>query len=421
MSVRRTLCALLSVVIGPSAVAGAALAETDLGPITLDDLNREAFQGHGVPDAEPGSEPWNARIHRLLEDCALQQILLHEAEARGALEDPRLQAELSLSAEDYLAHVAQTRMIPPVGLPALEAVEARAASLEGTAESPMRVAWRFMLFAAPAGASPERVAEAQRRAHRATEALAAGASFEAVARELADPPTVGVPGGLIGPVALSERLLPEVAQALRTLPVGEPSGVIATANGPMIFLVESREAAGAEERRRMLRDRARRELIEEAMTQRRRDFFEGLRAQHPVEIPPAPEPDQPDATPVLSVGDRTLTLGDLRRRAQLERDPDAALTALLATAERERLAEQLLLLQALEEAGLAAGPEVQEGLEYRRRHLIAQHMMSLLAEETGQSTRALRRQLLEAHGFRTLVEGGDLEWTQGDRLRLREP
>ncbi len=101
-----TALLLLSAVVSlpPGARAAEVLATTDLGPITLNDLQHEVDLGVGLPEGSLG-EADQQTLPRLLRRAARLRVLSELARQRGLTASPLISAEISLHQTDALSRL----------------------------------------------------------------------------------------------------------------------------------------------------------------------------------------------------------------------------------------------------------------------------------------------------------------------------
>jgi PPIC-type PPIASE domain len=363
---------LIAVIAGGLGCAGAArqtaLAETDIGPITFDDLEYQLRHWMDLPEGEMETPSDWRQIPRILRRCAYEQILFHIAEERGLLEDPVLGELLVVNDERILSGHAERTLIHLPSYPTREEMWGEVHRRREENRLPPQVSWRFML-----------VADAE-RAHEAIEALDAGEEFQGVARRLGSPVAAGEPGDLVGPTELEGNLFAEVEQALLNLPPGEVSEPIETPAGTLLLLVEEREI----ERFRSDSDLMLNFSV--PMADRRREEYRAqllpeLAEKHGVEIHEPLTDEMPDDTPALTVGDRTLTLGQLRLRAASTVDPETALAWWMTPMGRVSLVGDQLLICELDVTGVTSSPEMRQRLALSRHSLTLEQIERLFHAE----------------------------------------
>jgi hypothetical protein len=307
----------------------------------------------------------------MIEQAAYEIVLLQEAEAMGLRGSPTHRAYVARMRErELLAHAQETLIDGPTRPTFEELRDYLRANVDRERFAnplPPTATWRFMHFAVASDASEEVREAAWERAQEAREAVLAGEEFMAVAERLATPPAAGRAGHLMGPLEFQGRIFPEVEEVLLSAPLGEVTDLIDTPLGPMLFLVEGRELERYPEEIAVLSDLAQ-GLVQERRLASEEQIWTGIRERHPVEILPPSSLDLPDETPVLTVGEHSVTLGDLRLRSHLSADPALELARLTTPQALASMIDDHLLLAEMESRGLFDDPEFQEQLNLRLRH-----------------------------------------------------
>lgn len=343
------------------------MAETDLGPVTLNQL-RDYLVNFG--DLRNGAlttrEDWDL-IPQLLRETAAQQILLHLAEERGIISDPQVQTELELIEEKVILDVFTQEHIVTPSYPTRDEMWEQVYLHRADHPLPARASFRFMRFA-PNEASPE---EAMSLARQATAALASGEGFADVAARLATPPSSGIPGEMLNQVEYEGQVLPELQEAIRITPLQEPSEIIDTDIGPMIIWVDWRELERFESDGNLMftygiglanrrRDEYRAHLLEELEEKYGMELFDYLEGSVTPEAP------------AVIAGNHILTMNDIQRRANTSANPELAYQVLRQESGLRRLGHDMLLLCEADAIGLSTSPEVLNRIETQRIHYLTE-------------------------------------------------
>jgi hypothetical protein len=395
----------------------AVVAGTDLGPVTIADLELQVRHGPGLPEGTLEEEADWRHAERLMRVCALEQILGHMAQSQGLDEDPGFRAWVEVQIEYHLVALAEQRLVPPPNPATDDEAQAFVAENRELFRLAPRIAWRFMLFR-----NEESDAQAGRAmAGSAMAALASGEDFEDVARRLASPPESGTHGQLLVSTGDEETLLPSVREALLSTPVGGVNPPIAIPRGWAIVRVESRELERfpAEDQMMIM---ARQALGEARWAENRARVVEELRRLLGLEIHDPLILDMPDDTPAMEVGESALTLGDLRQRAEAFPDPQAELERLITPDGLQELGERLLFIQGLERSEDAAAIDLAGVREHRRRALTAERMRWILRQGgANELSGDLEETLLREYNYHRLLDGRLLRFGESGHLVVIEP
>lgn len=372
------------------------LARTDLGPITTEDLRFQIEHGLGLPGDEFGTETSNRHVRNyLLPQAARFQIALHELEARGWDEDIELSARIEGVWEQQILLHSQPRLLPAPPPPTAEEIAARIAEHPEDFSLPDLVTWRHMIFEISAQASSGEREAALSRALEALEALSDGEPFEGVAQRFATSSASKTPGAILGPMPITDSLIPQLADALRSLPPHEVSQPIDTPAGLVLAEVISREL-GRQLPLARLESRARQYLLAERAESQRETLLAQLREERPVEVPANLRIDMPDDTPAVIIGEETVTLSDLRRRSLATPDPESALANLMTASGREELANHLLLVAEAQRRGLLTEAQWEFLDRTVRSHRVEYALAKLRAEREPTPTEDEIRALYES-------------------------
>ncbi len=165
---------------------------------------------------------------------------------------------------------------------------------------------------------------------RALTRIQAGEAFGTVANEVSVSPTAGK-GGDLGFVTWG-KLDPRLEEELERMKPGEVRGPFETDQGWNILLFEEKEQWGERPELAKLRGRIKMTLSQRAMSRRSQEYYGQLRERWKVQVfdqaltrenllpeeKQGPDPERAKEIPVARMGDRTVTLADLRKRLNPE-------------------------------------------------------------------------------------------------------
>jgi parvulin-like peptidyl-prolyl isomerase len=354
------------------------VARSRLGPVTASELDRYIATRPAAGGAFAGPAERRVRLEELLALRAAE----HEAETSGILEDPRRAAELRRRTESLLIAEVRSRLEAEADQAAAAISEAQvdaAYAASPFAAAPReRLRLRHIFKRLPRGAGMDERARIERTMEGILAELGAGADFRTLARSRSDSQTASF-DGLMAPVGRGD-LDPALEELLWRLAPGERTGIVRTAAGLQIFLLEGRETAPATpvaDAKRVIRLRLERQAREE---HGRRRLTGMAKAQGADFRPAILDDDQAphDAVAFEMHGER-LTVGDLRRRWQ-ERPFVGRRTGTLRSVLEEEAARLLLLHEARAER-LEARPEVAARLSDVRRSFLVEVVGDRRAEE----------------------------------------
>lgn len=176
------------------------------------------------------------RITSAVSNLYLSRVLAADARVAGIDKEPEVQARLKLAEEQLLTQIYLERFEKSIKTPDYEprAREVYKADPARFTE-PERVQFRHILVSFQGRTHDE----ARRRAEEARQKLLAGENFTRTAREYSNDPTFRNNDGVIGPAPYAS-LLKELAEVARKSPIGQPSGLIESAEGYHLIVVEER-------------------------------------------------------------------------------------------------------------------------------------------------------------------------------------
>ncbi len=186
--------------------------------------------------ASDSRNPIDATARRHVLDRMIdEELLVQRAIDLGLVEvDRRVRAGLTSSLIASIVNDAEDRPPDPGELEAFYEAE------KDFFTQPGRVRVRQIFFATPRGTDAQRAVE---RAEAARAALAAGETFEAVARDHGDVPVSDIPNALLPPLKLREYIGPTALEAVMALEPGDTSGPVQSGTG--VHLLELLEAQSA--------------------------------------------------------------------------------------------------------------------------------------------------------------------------------
>lgn len=345
-----------------------------------------------------------------IEVIALGDILNHIAVQENHLSDAYGKALLEGEVRGQLERmaIAELGILGPGEELRYESEEATRALQERIDEFrlPNRATWRHIYIRSASHSSPE---EAVETLNEIQQEIRNGTPFPQLVATYSDEPDASE-DQLFGPIEYEGKVLPQMAKVLDTLEVGAISEPLTLPMGFMIIQLIDREEDrlwANEEKRRL------RVVLDLRADQKARKIdriLEENRSLFPPKIPRNPSPELPDHTPYLTIGNETITLGQLRLLArtfpagfqELAR-VDPWNPQLLGPMER-----QFLLLNIYSEKGPLPPGEYERLRDQLRHNLIAARVMALLevehASTPDEKEIRARYETIEAGKARTLVD-----------------
>lgn len=223
---------------GSSAVVGRA-GDISVDAAQVTDLLAE------LPDStRTALQADRAALERFVRAELLRRALVAEARTAALDSEPEVARLLERAREDALARLWIARQAQVADeYPSEQDLElAYQRNLEGlTPPAQYRVAQIFV--SAPNGVSPDRLADAMRKAAEVGSKIPTG-DFAALAREYSEHGESAAQGGDVG-LLPANQLLPEVAAAVRGLAVGDSIGPVKTSQGLHYVKLLEKEVAPA--------------------------------------------------------------------------------------------------------------------------------------------------------------------------------
>lgn len=239
--------------------------------------------------------------------------------------------------------------------------------------------------------------------------LKSGVPLADLARDLSEAPDKGA---VIGPLPFATTpMLPEILQAARTLPVGQPSGVIETSKGFEIIQVTQRQEEEWESF-----DAAKEQIKEDLRNQKLRDELTDLLASQwsrlHIDTEKIADPQTDPQAIVISTDHAQWTLADVERLIGKALGVQRSPSAIISTVRNNDLFASQLNIELGRERGLDQIESLMRRIQVRKEHYLAQKLIE-------QETERRKAQLGDAD-YRQWYEERIDRFTPPSRFKVRQ-